>query len=175
MYLSSAWSFLRVPLQHVFHQCNGLVAGVGDQGSEAGGDTLWEAEVHRGGQVVALRPVWLMWRETRENNKLVFSEFVCIQDNVKCIITNNFLPFEQCVIKQRHLLLVSYNKSAKTEGVTIIWDPCCDVSPSSAFPAPDRSWRSRPPHCCQGTGVWVCRAPPWCIPRPRCRWVSCRS
>lgn len=57
MYLSSTWSFLRIPLQHVFHQRDRLVAGVRDQGSEAGGDALWEAEVHRGGQVEALRPV----------------------------------------------------------------------------------------------------------------------
>lgn len=61
MYLSSTRSFLWVPLQRVFHQRDGLVAGVGDQGSEVGGDTLWEAEVHRGGQVVALGPVRLMW------------------------------------------------------------------------------------------------------------------
>ena len=56
-YLSSTWSFLRVPLQHVFHQRDRLAAGVGDQGPEAGGDALREAEVHGGGQVVALRPV----------------------------------------------------------------------------------------------------------------------
>lgn len=59
MNLSSAWSFLRIPLQHVFHQRDRLVAGVGDQGSEAGGDALWETEVHRDGQVVALGPVRL--------------------------------------------------------------------------------------------------------------------
>lgn len=48
-------------------------------------------------------------------------------------------------------------------------------SPSSMFPAPDRSWRSRPLRCCLGTEVWECRALPWCSPRPRCQWVSCRS
>lgn len=64
MYLSSTWPFLRVPLQHVFHQRDRFIAGVGDQGSEAGWDTLWEAEVHRDGQVVALRPVQLMCEET---------------------------------------------------------------------------------------------------------------
>ena len=57
MHLSSTGPFLRVPLQHVVHQCDRFIAGVGDQGSEAGGDTFWEAEVHRGGQVVALGPV----------------------------------------------------------------------------------------------------------------------
>lgn len=45
-YLHGGGSFFGVPLQHVLHQGDGLVAGVGNESFQRGRHALGEAEVH---------------------------------------------------------------------------------------------------------------------------------
>ena len=45
IYLDSCRPLLGVPLQHVLHQGLGIMAGIGDQSTQAGWNTLGEAEV----------------------------------------------------------------------------------------------------------------------------------
>lgn len=57
--LHSCQALGRVPLAHVGHQVYGISTGIGDQLLQRGRAELWEAELHLGCQLDALRPVLL--------------------------------------------------------------------------------------------------------------------